>query len=175
MAHSNGHKTADDIVVESGRNWTQWYNELDSPKFRGSSCDEVEDILVYEYGIERNWARRITNRFAAKHSFHSGTEDLPCFEISVRKTFDYPINEVFWNASQWFESEQRATETELLNGNLLTCQWKTDHSKIEVKFHKKGEGKTQMILQHDRIHSRMDAEIMRNFWKESLRGMVEAL
>ncbi|MEQ9188739.1 MAG: hypothetical protein RLP15_13475 [Cryomorphaceae bacterium] len=175
MAYSSEEKATAEIVSESGRNWKQWFNELSSAKFVGLSCDEVEDVLVNQYGIERNWARRITNRFAAKHSFHSGEAEKPCFKISVRKTFDHPFNEVLWNASQWLKSEQRATDTALHNGNQLTCEWRTDHSKVAIRFTKKGESKTEMTLQHNRIHSRLDADTMRNFWEESLKGMVEAL
>lgn len=165
----------EDVVIESGRNWKQWFNELKSPKFQGLTCDEVEDTLVDEYGIERTWARRITNRFAASHAFKEANGEQPCFEISVRKTFNYPVAEVVSSASQWFETERRATVPELKDGNQLTCAWTTDQSRVHVRFQPKANGKTQMILQHDRIGSRSDAEIMRNFWKESIKGMVEAL
>jgi hypothetical protein len=175
MAVVSGFKAGEDVLTESGRTWNQWFTELKSEKFKGLSCDEVEDRLVYDYNLERNWARKITNRFAAHHHDLEEGDQRPCFDLEIRKTVPYPMDRALSSAAQWFETEDRVNGMEVINGNQLHCEWSTDRSKVALLFQSKGKDKTQMVLQHDRMHSQTDADIMRNFWHESLKGMVEAL
>jgi hypothetical protein len=146
MPMKNGNATAlEDILTASGRNWKQWYSELNAIRFADLSCDEIEDALVLEYGIERNWARRITNRFATRKATDMERTVKPCFEISVKKTFRVPIQCVYSSASHWFDTEGRASDTSKIENNRLMCEWNTDQSKVAVTFVDKGNGRTQMI------------------------------
>jgi len=44
-----------------------------------------------------------------------------------------------------------------------------------VKFQKKGNYKTILIVQHDKLEPQTDAEIIRKFWKRSIPNMIESL
>jgi len=172
MKLNSNHAVAEEVVVESGRTWTQWLDELKSDKFKDLNCGEVEDILVHEYQLDRDWAAKITDRFASKDGLFNDSH--PCFDASIRLTVDLPKDSVVNSTTQWFESEARAMEPQLNEDSILTCLWRTDHSRIAVVFEPKGDGQTEIILRHDRLRSQSDADIMHNFWEESLKGMVQA-
>lgn len=97
------------------------------------------------------------------------------FEVSVSKTFPYPVCDVYDRAMEWFEKDNRALLRPESNGKKLSCDWLTDDSRIAVHFNSKGKAKTQMVVQHENLLSEGDIEVMRNFWKERLEQMVESL
>lgn len=164
------------ILTATGRNWQQWSNELKQEKFKGLSCDEIESELFHQYAVDRHWARKITDRFATSHDIldrHQG--DRPSYDITVRRTFHLPKEQVIDHIHEWFRNERRAGNTERTNASKIHCQWATDDSSVDLKVHEKAPDRTQVVLHHEHIRSRDDAEIMRNFWKEQIKGMAEAL
>jgi hypothetical protein len=63
----------------------------------------------------------------------------------------------------------------IVNQKRLNCKWLSDNSTIDVKFQKKGNYKTILVVQHDKLESQTDAEIIRKFWKRSIPNMIESL
>jgi len=50
----------------------------------------------------------------------------------------------------------------------LRFKWIDGKSTIEVRFYSKGESKMQVVVDHNRISGKPEAEKMRNYWKEVL-------
>ena len=96
------------------------------------------------------------------------------FEVSIRKTFNHPVNEVFDRAKDWLETEKRTEMQQQLNQKRLQCKWLNDDSKVSVEFNKKTNGTTEVVIQHNQLASESDADVMRNFWTESMPQMVES-
>jgi len=63
----------------------------------------------------------------------------------------------------------------IVNQKRFNCKWISDTSTIDVKFQKKGNYKTILIVQHDKLEPQTDAEIIRKFWKRSIPNMIESL
>lgn len=162
------------IINASGRTWQQWFDELKQKGYDQKSEGEIIEVLEIEYFLDNDWAKDIARTFSDAYDLNKAGIKKKDFEISVRKTFPYPIESVVDHAKNWFNHENRAIETKF-NGKCISCEWKTDHSNVEVQFLVKGKSKTQMVVQHDHLKSSMDAEIMRNFWKENISSIVEAL
>tara|TARA_B110000046_G_scaffold183858_1_gene220931 strand:- start:1709 stop:2233 length:525 start_codon:yes stop_codon:yes gene_type:complete len=162
------------IINASGRTWQQWFDELKQKGFNHKSEEEIVNTLESEYFLDKDWAVDISRTFSDAFDINKAGVKKQDFEISVRKTFPYPLESVVFHAKSWFQHENRAIETKF-NTKSIGFEWKTDHSNVEVHFLSKGKSKTQMVVQHDHLSSSMDAEIMRNFWKENISSIVEAL
>lgn len=93
----------------------------------------------------------------------------------VSKTFNHPIDGVLSCTKEWLEHEQRALATVQCSPNQIKCDWKTDGSSVAMNFLPKGKSKTQLVVVHERLGSASDAVVMKNFWKENIKGMAEAL
>lgn len=146
----------------------------------GKGFDELNVLdmsqkLLSDYGLEEPCARIITLRFCQFIGKCSNNDTINVFEVSVSKTFNYPVNKVFGKATNWFETENRTELQQVVNQKRLNCKWLSDNSVVNVKFQQKGNSKTKMIVQHDKLESETDAEIMRDFWKRSIPHMIETL
>ena len=169
------HLSDQDLLNESGRNWNQWFTEMENKNFSELNVLDISAKLVEDYSVDEACARIV----ALSYCQHIGKCDISdttsVFEVSVSKTFDYPIEDVFGRASDWFESESRTKLQNVVNKKRLNCKWLSDNSTIDVKFQQKGRSKTKMVVQHDNLDSKTDADIMRNFWKRSIPHMIETL
>jgi SOS response regulatory protein OraA/RecX len=162
------------IINASGRTWQQWFDELKQKGFNHKSEEEIIQALESNYFLDNDWAKDIARTFSDAYDLSKAGIKKKDFEISVRKTFPHPIESVVDHAKNWLSQHDRALITKV-NEKCISCEWKTDHSNVEVQFLAKGKSKTQMVVQHDNLKSSIDAEIMRNFWKENISSIVEAL
>jgi hypothetical protein len=167
--------TNKELLNESGRTWTQWFSEMQSKGFDEISVIDMSRRLTDDYKLDEPCARIIALRFCQHIGKCEITDTASVFEVSVSKTFNYPISEVYNRATDWLESENWAELQERINSKRLNCKWLSDNSMVGVKFQSKGEAKTKMVVQHERLESKTDADIMRNFWKRSISNMIETL
>jgi hypothetical protein len=164
-----------ELLNESGRNWNQWFSEMENKGFDELRVFGMSEKLLKEYSLELPCARVIALRFCQYIGKCDLNDSANVFEVSVTKTFNYPVDEVFGRATDWFETENRTELQSIVNQKRLNCRWLSDNSTIDVKFQKKSSSKTTLIVQHERLESESDAEIMRNFWKRSIPNMIETL
>lgn len=128
-----------------------------------------------DYEVSSWWAQSIIVEFERKFGKRQVNETKNGFEVSVSKTFNYPVNDVFGIAHEWFEQERRVEIRTDDKHRRLRGNWLTDDSRFAVHFNPKGTTKTQMVVQHEKLSSEGDVDVMRNFWKERLNQMVESL
>lgn len=161
------------VLNETGRMWCQWFSELESKGYGQIGLIELREILQRDYQLELSIAESISRAFFSRYSKQKNSLSKG-FDICVSKTFNHPVNQVFNCAAEWFESENRTELQKRISLKRLNCRWLSDNSKIDVKFHAKGNFKTQMIIQHDHMANESDAQIMKNYWKERLPKMIES-
>ena len=164
-----------ELVNETGKTWNQWFSEMERKNFDQLSVLDMSNELVLKYAMDEPVARLVALRYCQHIGHCSPTTTTSVFEVSVSKTFNYPLDEVYGRATDWFEAENRMSLQQRINHKRLNCKWLSDNSNIDVKFLPKGQTKTKMVVQHDKLESETDVEIMRNFWKRSLPNMIETL
>jgi len=176
MEQTQQPKMSDEAVLQaSGKTWSQWFSEMESKGFLELSRKEVVKRLNDDYMTSPEWAQTIAAEFERVNGARKTNGHKDGFEVSVSKTFPYPVDDVYDRALQWFEKDNRAFLRPGGNVKKLHCDWLTDDSHIAVRFNSKGKGKTQIVVQHENLLSEGDVEVMRNFWKERLEHLVESL
>lgn len=106
---------------------------------------------------------------------HAAEESINKHVVSVSKTCKTPQNIAFKQAVDWFGRDDRMVMRKVNDGKNFYCNWLSDDSRLAVHFYEKSRNKTQIVIQHNRLPNELDAAIMKNFWKERLQQMVEAL
>ncbi|MBT4930526.1 MAG: hypothetical protein HN728_05275 [Flavobacteriales bacterium] len=162
------------VLQVSGRTWNQWFSELQKIEIEHLSHNQLCSKLEAEYQVDAWWAHLIAQEFERAMNIDPNRNSNG-FDLSVTKTFSYPIKEVYSFTKEWLESQNRARCRKDVANKSLNCDWLTDNSEIEIKFKKKSAGKTQLVIRHHQLENEGDVDVMRNFWKENLEFMVESL
>ena len=163
------------ILNESGRKWCQWFSQLESKNYQSLGLIKLREKVEKEYGLDAKISDTIARAFLGRFTKPKPPIKRNVFDVSVSKTFNYPLDQVFHRASDWIETEQRTQLQKQIKLKQLNCKWLSDNSMVELKFHAKGKSKTQMTILHERLENESDAQIMKNYWKERIPKMIETL
>lgn len=165
-----------EIINATGKTLEQWFSELDQKGFQCVHWKQQLNTLSKEYQVDRLWAERIVQAYCSECGLPWKDQVSDNIKVVVSKTFHHPYQQVKQLAEDWFETEQRA---KALNGKEgvgpKRYKWITDDSEVAITLEKLDKGKTRIILEHQDIQSITDADIMRNFWRSHLPGMIETL
>ncbi|MEX2596896.1 MAG: hypothetical protein WEC59_08200 [Salibacteraceae bacterium] len=164
-----------EVLNETGKTMQQWFSELAQKKFECIHWKDQIEKLAENYDLEASWAEYIAMSYCSECGLPWKDQAYKGFEITVTKTVNQPINSVLTLTKEWFEHEQRVVQKSRLNGSKIKYEWVNDQSHIDVKLKSINKEKTKMVIKHDGLKSQVDASVMRNFWKEHMRTMVESL
>lgn len=166
----------DEIINATGKTLEQWFSELDQKGFQCIHWKQQLNTLSQEYQVDRLWAERIVEAYCSECGLPWKDQANEQFKVIVSKTFHHPYQQVKQLAEDWFETEQRAKAMHgNMNGGSKRYKWITDDSEVALTLEKLNAEKTRVILAHQDLNSTTDVDIMRNFWKAQLPGMIETL
>jgi hypothetical protein len=164
------------IINETGKNLHQWFSELEARGFECIHWKKQVKALAEDYQLDQEWAEYIAEAFCSECGLPWKDQASNGYKVLVTKTFPYSLASVKQFTNEWFEQEKRAQPSkEKANNGDSNFQWLTDDSTVCVKLESKNGDKTRVLLTHKELPSSSDAEIMRNFWRQSLQSMVESL
>ncbi len=99
------------------------------------------------------------------------------FQISGSKTVNVPVSKLF---SLWIDDElrtkwlgkQKIEIRKTTKNKSLRISWLKDDTNIEVNFYSKGKGKSQVMLEHNKIKNEALAAKQKDFWKKKLEKLI---
>jgi hypothetical protein len=174
-------RISDEAVTEkTGRTWGAWFTLLDEAGAAEMSHPEIARYLQEKEGIDGWWSQSVTVEYEKARGRRAEHEKAGGFEVSAGKTVGVPIEVLFeaWNdaeqRAQWLARDEvdfhRATPHKSMRGT-----WNGE-SRLDVGFYPKGEGKSQVTLQHGKLPDAEEAERMKAFWRakvEELKTWLE--
>jgi hypothetical protein len=103
------------------------------------------------------------------------------FEIGVSKTINVPID-ILYNSwvddkarNKWLPKEKITIRKSTLNKSARIT-WSDNTTSLSVDFYPKGENKSQVVVQHQKITDSKMATKMKAYWGdvlESLKSLLE--
>ena len=170
------------VLPETGKTMEQWFEVMDK---KGASKMPQENIFFLTGKIKglSNLSEWNRNLFTTSYTWHKGLrqrgEKQGGFEISVSKTVNVPLNDLynsFVNDAQrkkWLKEKiviRKQTENK-----SARVTWTDEVTSLSIDFYAKGKDKSQIVVQHMKIEDAQKADVMKVFWGEKLSEMKELL
>jgi uncharacterized protein YndB with AHSA1/START domain len=168
------------IVRGTGRGWDDWLRLLDARGIDGFSHRDTAAWLAAEQGLTSWWAQSITIGFERARGLRAAHQLADGFSVGVAKTFGVPV-EWLWAAFADEAGRSRWLEPGLLRertaqpGRSARFDVAGGPSRVAVSLASKGEAKTAVTVQHERLAAAADVEERRAFWKERLAALADLL
>ena len=173
--------TSDDAIRNgTGHDWARWFGLLDAWGATERRHAEIARWLREEHGVDSWWAQSVTVGYErargmrAKHQMASG------FAVSVNRTIAVPMDRLktaFTDASirrRWLPDgalRRRQTRAE----TSARFDWPEPPSLLIVGFTGKGETKTSVAIQHERLPDQAAADRFKAFWRERVTALKQLL
>jgi hypothetical protein len=174
----------DKLVVEkTGKPMEHWFALLDQKGAKKLSHAEIFNMVAATPGLKLlgQWNQ---NLFTTTYEWNRGLKERgqkeDGFEISVSKTVNVPL-EVLYNSwinkavrSKWLGKEditiRKATENK-----SVRITWSDNITSLSVDFYGKGEGKSQVVVQHLKIANSKQGSQLKEYWGKTLEGLKKLL
>lgn len=171
--------TDEAVKKATGCNWERWVGALDYVGAAEWPHREIAKFVSEKYKIPGWWAQSVTVGYERIRGLREkGQRRGGGFETNKSKTIAVPLAklyEAFRNArlrKRWLPVKvtvSSATPEKYMHLKL------DDDTRVAVGFYAKGEGKSQVAIQHAKLVSKSDADRMKAFWAERLDALAEVV
>ena len=192
--------TEESAKATTGRTLAEWYDYLDGWGAKEKGRRATGDHLYHDQKLGEWWGPTITVEYEAARGMREKDGRLRGYNICVTKTINAPVEKVYaaWASAgeldRWFGEGNKAQVSESgsfenADGNRgvykrvrenkdLRILWEdpccTAGSVADVSVAPKGE-KTYLLVNHDRIQTRAEADGLREAWGEALDRLKKLL
>jgi uncharacterized protein YndB with AHSA1/START domain len=174
-------QTEANVRKNTGKGWREWLRILDAWGARERKHGQIARYLMDEHVVPGWWAQTITTGYERSRGIRAKYQSLEgSFQVSVSKTFPIGVGKLYRafaeapQRNRWLERGMLKVRTTLKNRSAR-FDFRDGASRVVVSFDPKGQSKTTVAVQHERLPDAEAVEEMRALWREHLSRLAKAL
>jgi hypothetical protein len=168
------------IVRGSGRDWDSWFRILDGWGATERKHGEIAQYLMEEHSVPGWWAQMVTVGYERARGMRARYQRMTgTYSVSVSKTLPVDADRLFRAftesraRSRWLEPGTLRTRTAQPG---RTARFDVgDGSRLIAYFTSKGEARSTVSLEVEKLPDAEAVEEARAFWKERLARLADTL
>lgn len=168
------------VKARTGRNWEEWIAVLDKAGARKLNHKQIATFLYDEHKVPGWWAQMVTVTYEQARGMRQKHEKPEGFEIGGSKTLEVPVAKAF---AAWEDEKLRRrwlkdagfTIRKATPHKSMRITWVDGKTSVEVNFYSKGDGKSQVAVQHGKLADTKQAGRMKKYWGEQLEKLKEVV
>jgi uncharacterized protein YndB with AHSA1/START domain len=190
-----------EVKSATGKSWEQWFSLLDGRGGIGQGRRAIGDFLYKECKLDPWWCATINVEYEAARGAVEKDGRPKGYMICVTKTITASVEQAYeaWSTTeglnQWFSTKNKAEVSDgrsysnadgdagvfkrVRKNRDLRFTWEnpahTSPTLVDVVFQDKGKGKTGVMITHDRIQKREEADGLRAGWAQALDRLKSSL
>jgi hypothetical protein len=172
---------SDAIIKErTGCTWERWVKALDYAQAYTWTHREIAQHVHTKYKVPGWWAQAVTVGYERIKGLRAvGQRRDGSFEASKSRTFSVPLVRLYRafhdarTRAQWLPGVDLTVRT-ATRGKSMRITW-PDRTSVAVGFSGRGEGKSQVAVQHEKLADRAEQVRMRQYWAERLDALGRVL
>lgn len=172
-----------DAAVErsTGLNWARWFALLDKAGATKMDHTTMAAHLYDELGCPSWWNQMVAVAYEQERGLRQKHEKAGGFEISASKTIAVPVSALFksWSDARlrdrWL-GEPKIVIRKSTPQKSMRITWSDAKTSVSANFYAKGEGKSSVSLNHEKLAGAREAEKKKALWKgklEKLKVLLE--
>ena len=168
------------IRRRTGRGWEEWLGLLDEWGAADRPHKEVARWVAQEHGIDGWGAQAVTVTYERVRGLRAVGEHADGFAITASKTMAVPVNrlyEAFVDESvreRWLPGVELHERT-VVKPRSARFDWGDGETRVVVAFTEKGDEKSTVALQHERLADAEEAQRMKTYWRGRVAALKEIL
>lgn len=168
------------VRARTGKGWAEWFAILDAAGAVGWDHKGIVRYLAEEHGVPDWWCQMVTVAYEQERGKRERHQTPGGYQLGASKTVDVPLAALY---AAWEDPEVRArwlpdagfTVRKATAGKSMRVTWVDGRTNVDVNFYPKGEGKSQVNLQHGKLEDAAAVERMRAYWRTALDRLKAGL
>jgi hypothetical protein len=180
-AEFRGRRPSDELVItRTGEPWSVWYDRLERWGARDRSHTEIARWLSGEQGVDGWWSQELTVRYEMAIGRRTTGQRATGYEIWVSKTIGasaasaYDAVVTARKREAWLPGV-KLTKRTATRAKIARFDWSDGSSRVAISFDPKGDAKTTVGVQHERLPDAEARQRMRTFWQGRLAELKRVL
>jgi uncharacterized protein YndB with AHSA1/START domain len=161
------------VQAKTGHTWLEWFAILDAAGAQQMTHKQIVACLHNQHGVGPWWQQAVTVAYEQARGLRELHEMPDGYQVSVSKTIAAPAAALF---EAWMDA---ATRERWLPGAAFTVRkatpnktiralWYDGATNLDVQLYPKGEQKTQVTVQHNKLADSDAAARMKADWAAAL-------
>jgi len=161
------------VKEKTGKTWSKWFAILDKAGARTMKHSEIAAYLYEKKKVPGWWCQMVAVAYERARGLRKTHETTTGYSISRSKTLDVPIKTLFAAFSdikkraQWLPRNSIVIRTATPTKSMR-IGWSDKKTIVAVNFYEKGSGKSQVVVQHDKLPDATHAKQMKEYWGKRL-------
>jgi hypothetical protein len=168
------------IRRRTGRGWEQWFGLLDEWGAHERPHKEIARWLREQQGVDGWGAQSVTVSYERARGLRAVGERPEGFSATSQKTVAAPVErlyDAFVDESlreRWLPAAELRERT-ATRPKSARFDWGDGKTRVVVGFTAKGDAKSTVALEHERLPDADEAARMKAFWRERLAALAAQL
>jgi len=168
------------LQAKTGKTWAEWFAILDAASAQRMTHPEITIYLSQEQGVPDWWCQMVTVGYEQARGRRQVHQKTDGYAASASKTIAVPVSALY---EAWADETTRLrwlpgatlTVRKASPGRSMRITW-DDGTRVDADFYAKGDGKSQVSIQHSKLPDDQAVARMKAYWSESLdrlRSLLE--
>lgn len=182
MTDPKEHKEISDRAVKAktGKTWQEWFELLDAANAADMSHADIVKYLTKAHMVTAWWRQSIAGTYERARGLRVRHQMPNGFQISCSKTCAVSLDLLY---QAWLDERFRAkwmlhpewVLRKATEAKSMRITWIDGRSNLDVYFYEKGPGKSQVVVNHNRLADEDEATRMKEYWREQLLRLKNLL
>lgn len=162
--------SSDAVKAKTGKGWDEWFAVLDKAGAGKMAHKEIAALLSSKHGVADWWSQMVTVGYEQARGLRHVHEKAGGFSAGVSRTLNFPAEAIFTcftdakRRKKWTDVEMKITKSTPSKSVRIAA---ADGTRIDVNIYPKGESKTSVQLQHEKLASADDVARQKEYWAEA--------
>jgi len=181
MNEKNSVRMSDAAVrAKTGKTWPEWFKILDAAGAKKMNHKQIVAFIKDKYNLGPWWQQMVTVTYEQARGMREKHQKPTGYEVSASKTITVSLARLYkaWSdkkvRAQWL-ADADYTIRKATPKKSMRITWSDGKTSVEVNFYEKGDGKSQVTVQHGKLANATEAKRMQAYWKKKLQGLLTVL
>jgi hypothetical protein len=168
------------IRRRTGRGWEEWFDVLDESGATERPHREIARWVAEEHGLDGWGAQAVTVTYERARGLRAVGERPDGFTVTASKTVAVPVDRLYDAVvdeslrKRWLPDVELRERT-VSKPKSARFDWGDGKTRVVFWFTAKGEAKSAVALQHERLADAPEADRMKAFWRGQVATLKEVL
>jgi hypothetical protein len=164
-----------DEAVEkaTGKDWKQWFAVLDKAGAHKLDHRAIA-AMIDQNGAPPWWSQMVTVAYEQARGLREKHQKAGGYAASASKTVSVPVGKLYRAVEARLKKENGLAIRKATPGKSLRIAGE-DGTRIDVSFYAKGEAKSLVAVQQEKLSGPKEVVRAKKFWAELLAGLAASL
>ena len=158
----------DALKRATGKTWDQWCKALDAHGCKKMNHKQIVAVVNQEFAIGPWWQQMVTVGYEQSRGLREVHQKTDGYSFSISRTIPASATKIF-NAftrparlKRWMHGDEFQV-TKATPAKSVRMKWKDD-TRVDVMLYPKGDGKAQVVVQHNQIANSIAMKKLKSYW-----------